>query len=161
MDVYDRICRNYQLCLRCARRDGKASGNYCDPVGQNYVAQNSIGGSGSTTGVGCTVSGDECEEHVCQCDQNLLSELLDLLFAGTGEIPDSSYLHDNGYDFEANCASTQVIFEDVVCCGSYPQRYPYSPSNPNKDCCSDTTVFNPINEECCNDGSAATIGACP
>jgi len=158
VDVYDRICRNYQLCMRCARRDGKVSGNTCDPVGQNYVAQNSIS---SSTGIGCTVSGEECEEHVCNCDQNLLAELLDLLFSGTGEVPDDSYKHDNGYDFEGNCVASAVTFDDVVCCGEYPTRYPYSPSNSNKDCCRDTTVFNPIQEECCTDGTAGAIGACP
>ena len=157
VDVYDRVCRRYQLCLRCARRDGKVNGEYCDPVGQNYVAENSIG---SSSGVGCAIAGSSsCEEHVCLCDQNMLSDFLDLLFSGTGEVPDSSYLHDT-YDFEANCAASDRTYEDVLCCGTYPTRYPYSPLNPNKDCCSDTTVYNPINEECCTDGTAATIGGC-
>lgn len=155
---YDEICRDFQLCSRCARLDGTKSGESCDPVTKEYTL-----GSGPNFLAACsqTNGNDDCAAHVCNCEQHLINQLVQLAFQNPiVHVYDPSALHSNGFDHDANCPVPKQPNYAAECCGTYPIRFPYGIENPNKDCCLDESIFNPTFEECCDDGSVADLGNC-
>lgn len=156
---YDEICRDMQLCLRCARFDGKNEGYECDPITQGYGMG---GGPDFTSKCSAGNPDNECAAHTCTCEQQLLSELVSLAFqpAPVTVTYEAEYLHLNGFDYETNCPPPQQPIYDMSCCGLYPRRFPYGVGNPYKDCCDDDQIYNPLSEECCDDGSVALTGTC-
>lgn len=158
-NTFDSICRDFQLCLRCARFDGKNEGYECDPVTQEYNMQGGPDFNSRCSGA----DNNLCATHVCTCEQTLLAELLEIVF----EFPrvteyEPEFLHANGYDPSGDCPAIDRPDSDMDCCGLYPKRFPYGPSNPMKDCCEDQTIFNPFTHDCCNNGvgGVAETGAC-
>merc|ERR1711879_828775 len=72
-DSFDETCRDFQLCLRCARWDAKQDGTYtCDPVTDGYV------GVGSSNFVVDCDAGNptDCGAHLCMCYTNFYASLL-------------------------------------------------------------------------------------
>jgi len=160
-NVFDAICKDLQLCLRCAKWDGKNEGYGCDPVTQTWN-----GGSGPDFITQCTAGNpdNDCASHVCSCEQTIIAEIMDLAFQP--HTPENEYtdvyLHSNGFVFgEENCPKANGPQYDAECCGLYPKRFPFGSGNPNKACCADVTIYNPVYQECCNDGTAADAGSCP
>lgn len=155
---YDEICRDMQLCLRCARFDGKNEGYECDPITQSYGMQ---GGPDFASKCSAGNPNDECAAHTCTCEQKLLSELVALAFQNPVVVVyEPEFLHSAGFDYETTCPPPQQPTYDMDCCGLYPARFPYGVGNPYKSCCSNDAIFNPLSEECCTDGSVALTGTC-
>lgn len=156
---YDEICRDMQLCLRCARFDGKNEGYDCDPITQGYGM-----GGGPDFSSRCSAGNpdNECAAHTCTCEQQFLSEFVGLSF----QLPvvvtyEPEFLHSGGnFDYETACPPPQQPTYDMDCCGLYPARFPYGVGNPYKDCCNNESIFNPLSEQCCGDGSVALTGTC-
>jgi hypothetical protein len=107
-------------------------------------------------------SGNECAAHTCTCEQQLLSELVGLAFQNPVVVTyEPEFLHSGGsFDYEVACPPPQQPTYDMDCCGLYPARFPYGVGNPYKDCCNNESIFNPLSEQCCGDGSVALTGTC-
>lgn len=45
-----------------------------------------------------------------------------------------------------------------TCCGEYPKRHPYNTGE--KRCCHNQHIFNPLMNDCCDDGSLGFVGSC-
>jgi len=163
---YDEICRDFELCLRCARWDGKNEGYYCDPATQTY---NAVGGPTFIAGCSAGNPNSDCAAHTCMCEQTITSELMDIAFEWprvTEWTPEflhdanPRYNHAVGWDHEAYCPPPQGPNYEAECCGFYPKRFPYGVGNPNKGCCKDNVIYNPVFQQCCEDGSVMDNGAC-
>ena len=146
----DEICRDMQLCLRCAKKDAKNRGELCDPVTQTYNFTATAGGFEAD----CTASnnGDRCAVDTCCCEQQFLSDLLAEVFS-PGWVYDASFKHDHGFNVEDNCPFGDDR-QESDCCGKKPRRFPYN--NTKRDCCKELNVFNPISQVCCSDGSVVS-----
>ena len=162
VNTFDEICRDYTLCLRCAKYDGKVSDYGCDPKTQDYAVQHE-----GIQGLNCTLSNpdDICAQSVCSCEQTLLSDLIALIFLPASQRDDytDEFLHANGFDRFGSCniglGGSHPI--DVTapardspkdknsCCGEYPRRFPFSESN--RLCCDERSLYNPISQQCCGD----------
>jgi len=156
---YDEICRDMQLCLRCARFDGKNEGYECDPITQSYGMQ---GGPDFASRCSAGNPDDECAAHTCTCEQQLLADFVGLAFQThpVSVVYEPEFKHGAGFDYEATCPPPQQPTHEMDCCGLYPARFPYGVGNPYKDCCRNEAIFNPLGEECCDNGSVALTGTC-
>lgn len=172
---FDEICRDYQLCLRCAKWDAKQSGTppavpyTCDPLTDTYAAI-----SGADFNVQCTLANNadpnnHCGTHLCTCNYNFFKELIQEIWAQTPY--DSTPLHSNGWDRDDHCIGSSNggggggggtgvpgPKQDLRCCGHYPDRFPYNADI--KSCCDKKEIYNPINKKCCADGTVDLIGNC-
>jgi len=155
-NLFDGICKDFQRCLRCAKKD---NGN-CDPVTKVYNAN-----SGPDFITACTGGNpdDQCASHTCMCEQTLIAEILNEAFEQSEPYSDM-YLHSNGFDYETECPKAALADAGAEagseCCGVYPKRFPMG-ANTEVSCCSDAVLFNPLVRDCCTDGSVMDAGSCP
>lgn len=164
-DSFDETCRNFQLCLRCARWDAKQDGTYtCDPVTDGYV------GVGSSNFVVDCDAGNptDCGAHLCMCYTNFYASLINYLwsppaapYSPSRAHPGNLYNPAGTFDYDTVCAPDGTgTGGDMDCCGLYPSRFPFSTSN--KGCCGNN-IFNPI-AKCCDGtpsvGNIQPIGTC-
>ena len=168
VNKFDEICRSLTLCMRCVEEDNIASS--CDPSNVTYVTPMNIVSDEQMIQLKCSElnPSDECAQNTCCCEMDLLAELLEALW---GQIKyDDTYLHENGWDREENCANIKTpspnpnpnpgvpkTFE-AVCCGKYPNRHPYRMEN-GQDCCENSGIYNPLLNECC-DNQVRDLGSC-
>lgn len=154
VNKFDAACMNMKKCLRCALHDGaNASPPYeCDArYNRNYNALYNLNLADQGLNADCTSQnpGDECGEHLCSCEVNLVSEVLDLLW--DGDQYDADYLHAQGFSQEDSCPSTsQNSSPERVCCGQYPDRQFVDAEVYH--CCDTRTRYNVFTEQCCGDG---------
>ena len=102
-NMIDNVCKNYQLCLRCARFDNKRAG--CNPEGIDFVHTTK---SNFVYGCSSENQGDDCATHVCTCHGQFMADLVSLVFSeeywATGGY-DPKFKHDNGFDFRTDIAT--------------------------------------------------------
>jgi len=156
-NVFDGICKKFNLCLRCARWDGVDQGYGCNPLTDNY---NALGNPAFGTDCSAANQGDDCGVSLCSCNVNFFQRLLELLWSNT--YYDDSYLHENGFDTSV-CFSSDYQDNDVElsCCGKYPDRFPYNKLSDDKECCANTRLYNPMTHECCGGkGKVRLPGTC-
>merc|ERR1711881_49783 len=127
IDGFDGVCKSLQMCLRCARIDANEAGQEsCDPVGVEYNATFSWLPSQEGIMADCSEQnpGSVCAAHVCTCELNIISDILDLLWSQVTF--DSGNLHDNGFDVQASCTGGLATGNGKLksCCGYYPTRTP-------------------------------------
>ena len=151
----DSICRKYQLCLRCAKYDGKNSENSCDPKTDTY---NSVH---TQQGVNCTAANpdNDCGTHLCSCNFQFYTALISTLWEKDYSYSDE-YLHSNGWSSDQCTGKITSNEETISCCGFYPHRYPFSLSSSTKQCCNHVQVYNPATQQCCNGQNVRDIGSC-
>merc|ERR1711937_41854 len=158
VNIADQICRKLQLCLRCARYDGRTDPipYTCEPINQAYTGAY----ISSNYEVDCSVNNqfDQCAEHVCSCNMDFIAELFKLIF-DNDFIYESEYLHANGFSQADECYFENPGTGETACCGYYPTRYPYNTQAEFKSCCNDHYLFNPMEQQCCDDGPHQ-IGTC-
>lgn len=160
VNTFDAICKDFSRCLKCARFDGKKENFGCDPVVQTYQT-----GAGPDFVTKCSAGNpdDQCAVYVCSCESTIIAEIMDLAFQP--HTPENEYsdefLHSNGFEYDSMCPVAAVTFDEGNdCCGVYPKRFPYALGNPSKTCCKDSSLYNPMHQECCEDGTSADIGSC-
>ena len=105
VNVFDRICQNYQLCLRCARWDGKEDGYGCDPIVESYSAKFDKNDIKKGFNAKCSAANTgACATHLCSCNMNFFAELIKQLW-----VKDNGYtkqfLHSEGFDRETECVA--------------------------------------------------------
>ena len=121
----------------------------CEPTNENYVLTLEIDSLTYT----CSSTNNVCEMQACLCDLELIRSLVEKV-----NLLDSYFQASNGWLPEDNCVAGEAHFPVDQCCGSYPQRFPYSTAA-GKGCCNGKT-FNSNAFECCASGSIETIGTC-
>jgi len=153
----DQICRKLQLCLRCARFDGRTdpSPYTCEPSNQAYTGAY----ISSNYEIDCGAQRpNQCAEHVCSCNMDFIIELFKLTF-DNDFIYESEFLLANGFSQADECHSKNPGIGETACCGYYPERYPYNTKAEFKSCCNDHHLFNPMEQQCCDDGPHQ-LGTC-
>merc|ERR1711988_300869 len=153
---FDDVCRDLQLCLRCAKYDGMVDGYNCDPKTETYSA---VGTPSFNYDCSAGNQGDSCKEHICSCNYEFLTSLLYFVFDNSVQYEDT-YLHGQ-WDNLANCPTIYDNDAEKSCCGYYPKRYPFNIGS--KACCTNQ-LYSPINEVCCDyyvPTVAQTVADCP
>lgn len=157
VNLYDSICKKFQLCLRCARWDGRQENYSCNPKTDTY---NAIGRSDFRMDCSRANPGDLCGESLCSCNTSFLQRLFEQLWIVPSTYTDV-FLHRRGFDQSQNCPLPPPVANDeMACCGYYPDRFPYGINSITKECCRDQTIYNPIIQDCCRNGSIADRGNC-
>jgi len=157
MDTWDGICKNYQQCLRCSRWDAEEGGYNCDPHTNRYVA---LGLTGYKLDCSRLNPNDECGKSLCSCNLRFLSDIFNLVFDWVTPKPDvilrqKSSSYPNGtFDYDEECKQKKKNNDDFACCGWLPERYPYPLNSPVRQCCKEHAFYNPITQQCCDDGIA-------
>merc|ERR1711981_42233 len=159
VNKFDAICKDLQLCLRCAKMDGDNDGYECNPKTKVYNTTFSWWPSKESLEGECSKinDGDACGTHCCSCEVDMINELISTIWAM--HVYEPEFKHPQ-FDREANCPTNpQGTLLD--CCGYYPDRFPYSPVS--RQCCENSqTLYNPLQKECCTGGEGVyQIGLCP
>ena len=88
----------------------------------------------------------------CECDVYFVNRAFDQLVKFE---PSTSLI--NGFDRENECVSGYGTFEEKdKCCGTFPDRFPFSSRDGNRGCCNSRTYDTSI-MECCEDGQLRYI----
>jgi len=147
VDRYDEICKAYQLCVRCAKKDGDNDGYDCSPKTHDFKADLSVVPSNCNVNFNSDGSVDRCGLNMCRCYTDIVTKLGPLLWKGpASNFPgyDMAYHHTN-FDFDAQCPRTGDGNGRSECCGDYPKRAPT-----HQGCCADKLVFNASSNKCCD-----------
>jgi len=152
-NVIDEICRDLQLCYRCAKIDSYFEDNICHPGNQTYKVEMNHEVMSGNIYASCKASNQEndCQLHTCCCEIDFITKLVKLLWDGYQFEPE--YKHDIFSDFSDQCfaGSEPHVIE---CCGEYPKRKPFF-ADGDFECCNDVTLFNTNKALCCEDGRVA------
>ena len=153
----DEACRKMQLCTKCVRKDHQD----CDIETKSYNATFAWSIDQESLVADCKASnpGDECATHICCCELQLISDILDLMWQGIAY--DDQYKHSEGWDRVENCNTPGNNSGDGnrECCGQYPGRFLYN-SNVQQ-CCDNKFTYNPLMMDCCDNGELMSPGTCP
>merc|ERR1712127_1099898 len=161
VNKFDAACMNMKRCLRCAKHDGvNAEPSYeCDArYNRNFNADYTVNIDTEELTADCSAQnpGNECGAHMCSCENNLVAELLDLLWEG--EVYDADYLHAQGFSQEDSCPSTSHnASPERECCGQCPARHFVDAEVFH--CCESLNPFNIFTEQCCGDGLGTVTDA--
>jgi len=159
VSAHDKVCKNMQLCLRCAEMDAGEGGYECDAKTTEYnsIFSQSSGQNNNDNSFNSQCAnlnpGNLCGTHVCTCEIQLINDILSLVwdlepYETFPRHPSNPYGGD--FDTESQCV-TEPGNSDLSCCGKYPFRYPYN--NINKNCCESVEqLFNPFKSLCCENG---------
>jgi len=160
VNKFDIACMNMKKCIRCALWDGQqANPTYdCDARYNrdfNALYNMNVGSQGLQAVCTAQNPNDECGEHLCSCEVNLVSEVLDLLWEQ--DEYDADFLHEQGFDQEQSCPKYSVSNSpDRICCGQYPDRQFID--GVIYKCCDTRARYNGLTEECCDDGLGTVEG---
>lgn len=165
-DPLDQICKNMQLCLRCARMDTAG----CDPVTQSYSVGYTLSPLSAGTTANCVANngGNQCASDICCCEQEFLNGFLNTLFnqqltgaagwnsafmhTGSSITLLSGASHTGSFDPDATCTGVGVTGTgSLACCGVTPNRFPYVTAN--KSCCGGQLLYNAAVQTCCDSTS--------
>jgi hypothetical protein len=158
VNTFDEICKDMQLCLRCAKMDGENDGYECDPktVDYNVVVEWMNSDEALFSECEALNQADHCATHCCTCEVDMVNSLIGTIWKMNLYEPE--YKHSNGFDRTESCP-TNPQHTLSACCGYYPKRFPYS--NEVRQCCrADQSLFNPLNKDCCENEGVSPIGSC-
>lgn len=154
----DELCKHLQQCYRCAKLDSLEDSEICKPGEIDYnVNVNSISNQGSLLACQHPLNTEDCQVHVCSCEVNFISKLLELFFSGVTFNPDLH--HDTWTQVEEVCQNTGNPGPSTMdCCGMYPNRKPFRLES-STECCKNMKLYDSEKLFCCADGS--TRKECP
>merc|ERR1712110_1335860 len=153
VDEVDKLCRDMQLCLRCAKFDAQQVGDVCDPLTQDWVT---VSGPNYTYDCASQNAGDKCAERSCCCEADFLAGLMGLVFQLPQYVQDTNFLHSQGFDTDLSCPVGPGPRQEKNCCGVYPDRFPYGIQN--RGCCHGMKLYPLATHDCCPDGTTKPIG---
>lgn len=162
-DELDAMCKQLQLCYRCAMVDGRSEGNVCSAYDVRYDYQLTLGAGGVQMDCANVNVPGSCEYRGCTCDADFIMKMLNFDIAA---VHNPLYKHqdkvtgDPIFDHAAEC-QVQPPSDNLErsCCGSYPDRRPYrSGADSPMKCCEAKTIYNSAYLNCCSDGSVVALG---
>jgi len=155
VDEIDTFCKTLHDGYTCIIMDSEDQGTPCVPWEISY---NSAVSTGVVTGMNmenliteCDNQNapDTCESWTCRVEGWFVVQWIQYTMAGNGIKHENR--HANGFDKETECPISVGIKSEKLCCGSYPERFPYKTYNGARDCCFSHT-FNTNLYVCCDDG---------
>lgn len=164
VDEQDSLCKDLARCHRCVEMDHGA--DQID-VNDDKYRFNVVNGA-----ISCARNTEkgwhQSKRDLCECDAAFANAIgamwnddnfneyywqnpKDMKLINKGKAPNDKF------DMVGTC---QVIGGGKAdsCCGSYPARFPYESSE--KQCCQSTEAYNPVTQECCDNGMVASPGDC-
>merc|ERR1712110_32706 len=114
VDMYDEYCKNYQLCVRCAKKDGEVLGYECKPKTKDFKADFSVSPYNCNVNFNSDGSVDKCGNSMCECYSNLVDKLATYLWVGpASNFPgyDIAYNHIHVVSILTPCVLKLVVVE--------------------------------------------------
>jgi len=161
-DTIDARCKQLINGYRCAKMDGNDRGEDCDAGNVPYVTYNYFGGAPIVSDCTNSNPGDQCAIDACIIEgQFTLDFLVDIVAGSMGNLVNANYqgAPSGTWDRDAECTVGNTPAGDRECCGSQPNRSPYSLAKGVLACCNDQTLYNIATHQCCVSGSTPVIGA--
>jgi len=152
-NAIDEMCRQLHYGYECIIRDSVDDGTVgCVPWEVDYtftvLAQIAIPNVLAHFESEC-LDLDLCAVRSCRVEMKFSKTYFFLWFDnvidrdnGTFEPADQSLKHSNNFDAETECVIDNIRPEgepDKLCCGSYPDRFPYTSFNGSRQCCGGKT----------------------
>ena len=147
----DQMCKTLFDGYSCSGIDSEDS---CKPYQVDYVSgfnSQSFFNTAEMLKLACEQNNDnDCATTACITEGNFVRDIiLEVIVNGYFDV---SKKHANGFDVNVECNHKTGTHAQRVCCGEYPNRFPYNSKDGVKGCCGqnvyDTAMF-----ECCQDGS--------
>ena len=88
--------------------------------------------------------GSQCMQKSCFIQRQFAEEVVDLIGADPVQFFNDNQSYYNVFGDDNVCVKHRTNGRQAECCGDYPAKFP----------------FNPLNHECCEDGSSQLIGQC-
>merc|ERR1711937_614634 len=112
VDAYDTICKEYQLCMRCAKSDGNDywMDEYGEPACDPHTEGYSTTFEKPNTNVfkrSCDGNPTECSKSVCSCESRFLTQLFQQNLLSKLDVP--GFTHEPMYQHKASATKQ--------CCG--------------------------------------------
>ena len=149
-DSIDEMCRILQYGYECVAMDHEncvPQDTYYDPLPSfdniESNCQSVNGGHG------------QCAVDACIVETTFVKNYF-LEVGLTAASVDESKQHQNGFSVDTNCPTKQGSVSERACCGSFPNRFPYSTLNDQRKCCGSTTYDSEINQ-CCEEAGDYVI----
>lgn len=161
-DTIDARCKQLINGYRCAKMDGNDRGEDCDAGNVPYVPYNYFGGAPIVSDCTNSNPGDQCAIDACIIEgQFTLDFLVDIVAGSMGNLVNANYqgAPSGTWDRDAECTVGNTPAGNRECCGSQPNRSPYSLAKGVLACCNGQTLYNVATHQCCVSGSTPVIGA--
>lgn len=159
IDSYDAVCKGLTQCYRCIIHDSdNEEDEECDPYNQEFESVLTVSGSfgiQNITSICQSNNVPNCAWRTCSCAMTMVSGFFNLSFDALSDY-DENLKHSNGFDYNLECPQ-QGRATDRQCCGKYPNRRTYDRGEA-RDCCLESTIYNPLRHQCCDDGSRVGLG---
>jgi len=156
-DGVDDLCRILTRCHKCIEQDYGVTNQQSewDANFGKYRWQTEQDGS-----LSCGNNDDQYKEDLCKCDAAYATAVGQVWDDAEFNMAIWDTKHNNQFNFDSEnvCVRGGAITPDS-CCGSYPSRYPYD-SAARACCASSGKTYNSLNEDCCPDGTVASVGTC-
>jgi len=160
VDEVDEICKTLHDGYECAMRDAEVEGTTCVPWEVEY--NSAVGGADVSIAEGCAASnaGNNCAMRACIVEGTFSANLLNLFLVQFKQ-PNQSFMARNGFDFATVCATKKNGGgpSNKLCCGSYPERFPFKTLNGDRKCCG-TRTYNSLTLKCCDSDSSTVKFNC-
>jgi hypothetical protein len=156
-DERDDLCRTLSRCHKCVENDhgiSSFSSEWDENIGKYRW---DLQGDNSIT---CDQNNDQFKKDLCECDSQFAMDLGAMWDDSNFNFAIWENKHNTLFNFDAAGTCVKMIGDAADdCCGSFPLRFPYNSAT--RSCCAPSgKTFNSMSEECCNDGTIASIGSC-
>jgi len=159
-DGYDSLCQKLARCHKCVEIDhaGFIGNDWDADIGKYRWSANADGTIDCITG-----NAEQHKQDLCTCDAFYAMEMGKIWDDATydRQLWNAKNNADFNFDFENVCVHNgNYPGIPDMCCGNYPERYPFQLSD-NRECCDDSgKIYDPDMFECCMDGKVVLHGTC-
>ena len=164
VDSIDAACKRQYQCYECAGMDHP--GRDCDESNTQYNYELTYDSddpdNNMKKGIVClddpTNEKLSCRRSICECDKKLAEDLREHFSVWTVDHHMEQGTFDRSVCKDSRGTGGNGGHTERECCGSYPDRFPYS-AGAGRSCCGQVT-YNP-NLHCCDDNnSVQSLGSC-
>ena len=142
VDALDQVCKKYKDCIRCAQA---RHGEHC--IGERIMYNFKLRKDNQ---ISCLNSADSCSRAICECDSAFAFD--HKLHADVFDMKYHLFWSDFGWEPREKCSSLDgrmdiphIESADPNCCGGQSNA---------------ATLFNPIKQDCCKNGTSVSKGQC-
>lgn len=158
VNAIDMHCKSLADGYACASMD--EAPNACNAWEVSYVVNSGLTGQALTDD--CMAQNtDTCAQKACIVESHFIDEMTAIAFDQSYDSELGTYSHSSGFTPDSSCTINRKPPSDKLCCGDYPDRFPYRTSSEgdgvvNRACCVNKT-YDSDNMVCCNDGSIQIV----
>merc|ERR1711879_365979 len=160
VDELDGFCKTLADGYTCTMLDGEAeSGEDCVPWEVFYNPGTGQGADRHASCVAANAGASNCAIRACSIEGIFVDNVFAMLLSGT-QADFENFSHRQGFDpsiyvgcptYYAKTGIKSVGGSEKLCCGGYPNRFPYKTLDGARSCCGSRT-YNTNTMNCCANG---------